>query len=688
MNKDENPNEFKPLEDQRRHELLQAGLDMLDQGLTLFDENLCLVAWNEPMMHLLDFPSELVYVGAPFESFMRYNAERGEYGPGDVDALVAERVNAARTFRPHYTERGRPSGQIIAARGEPLPHNGFITLYTDITAQRHYEQLIREQNAELEKRVQERTAELQAINERLLAASEANNLITAALRRSEERLRLITDTVPALIGYFDKHHVYRYANKGYADWFGLSKDKIVGAPIPDVISEKIYNSIRHHVDKAIEGHRVTYEYSIEKEDGRTMYARSALVPEVGPDGTVLGCFVLSVNITELKHAQAALVQAQKMEAVGQLTGGLAHDFNNLLTVVIGNLAALKDRATDPAEVSEFIDPALKAARHGADIIKRLLTFARQQPLEPKPVEVSQVLQESVALLQRSLPSHVKLETILPSSPLQAFTDANQLENAVLNLAINARDAMPDGGHITISSQAIAVTEDNAEEYEVKPGKYVEIAVADNGNGMSEQTLARAFEPFYTTKKFGSGSGLGLSMVYGFAKQSGGSVRIRSVLGQGTRISLLLPRPHPGQKQARNKGAVESKITPIEKPLVLLVDDDHDVRKTIRMHLMALDYPVIEAENASEALTMLKHISDIGILMSDVVMPGTMNGYDLCAAAQKIHPDMRILLMSGYTEILHQLQETENNFAVLAKPFTQQALSDALSATLIQEGKPS
>ncbi|MEY4737977.1 MAG: hypothetical protein RL302_2296, partial [Pseudomonadota bacterium] len=259
-----------------RHELLQAGLDRLDQGLTVIDANLHFVAWNKAFLRLLDFPEEMAFVGATFESFMRYNAERGEYGSGDVEELVAERMRLARSFTPHYTERDRPGGQILAVRGEPLPHNGFVTLYTDITVSRRYEQQIQQQNADLENRVAERTTELQATNQRLIAADDANQRITTALRRSEENLRLITDTVPALISYFDHQEIYRYVNKGYADWFGYAKEEVLGRSIREVVGDEVYTDISHHVRQALQGQNISYEYAMRRPGGRVVYARSEL----------------------------------------------------------------------------------------------------------------------------------------------------------------------------------------------------------------------------------------------------------------------------------------------------------------------------------------------------------------------------------------------------------------------------
>ncbi|MEP6965027.1 MAG: PAS-domain containing protein, partial [Polaromonas sp.] len=629
------PSHF-PLDPQQihdRHELLQAGLDRLDQGLTVIDGNLHIVAWNKAFLRLLDFPEEMAFVGATFESFMRYNAERGEYGPGDIEELVAERMRLAREFAPHYTERGRPGGQILAVRGEPLPHNGFVTLYTDITASRRYEEQIQQHNTELENRVSERTNELQATNRRLILADDANQSITEALRRSEENLRQITDSVPALIGYFDHQEIYRYANKGYADWFGCPKEEVLGRSIRDMVGDEVYTDVSNHVHLALTGQRVSYEYAMRRPGGGVVYARSELVPELDAQGRVAGCFVLSVNITDLKNAQAALVHAQKMEAVGQLTGGLAHDFNNLLTVVIGNLVTLHERYPDDPDIGEYVVPALKASRRGASLIKRLLTFARKQPLSLRSVNIADMVNESMLLLKRTLPAHITVIITPMDESVYAMTDAQQLENALLNLALNARDAMPDGGQLTIGATRIQLSLAQVADFDVAPGCYVALTVSDTGTGMDAATHARAMEPFFTTKRFGSGSGLGLSMVYGFAKQSGGGIRIQSALGEGCVVTLLLPCRDVAVETAKQPGVQQrSGRQSAQRPLVLLVEDDPDVRRVIRLQLVSLGYPVIEADHAADALLLLASVPSVGILISDVVMPGGMDGRALCAAA--------------------------------------------------------
>lgn len=653
-----------------RHEMLQAGLDLLDQGITVFDANLCLVAWNRPFLQLLEFPDELAYIGAPFAGFIRYNAERGEYGPGDIEAQIAERVTAARNFAPHVTERQRPNGRVLLLRGEPLAHKGFVTLYSDVTEQRYIEHLTEHQNIQLDERVRRRTAQLENANANLRRASEENERIAAALRRSEERLRLINDTIPILIGYVDQDEVYQYANKGYSDWYGHPEGSVTGRAVLDVIGPHVYSQVRDPVRRALAGQQVTYEYQMERQ-GQSVFARSTLVPEVTVDGKNLGFFVFSHEITEQKRMQAALVQAQKMEAIGQLTGGLAHDFNNLLTVIIGNLAALQDHRPDDAGVNEFVEPALQSARRGVQLIKRLLTFSRQQPLEPQAVDIGQLIVNLGKLVRRSLPESIAVSTDLGGMTLHALVDPGQLESALLNFALNSRDAMPEGGRLHIAARAVELSTDAA-AFDVSPGRYALIEVADNGCGMDATTLARACEPFFTTKRLGLGSGLGLAMAYGFAKQSGGGVSIQSQPEQGTTVLMVLPlaTPEPDADAPGDDAAL-----PAGGELVLLVEDEPNVRRVVRQQLIDLGYPVIEAEDGVQALTMIDQIPDIAIVVSDVIMPGGLDGRQLADRVLMSQPDMRIVLMSGYTDEA----DAGSDLPVLAKPFVRQDLARALRA---------
>jgi nitrogen-specific signal transduction histidine kinase len=427
----------------------------------------------------------------------------------------------------------------------------------------------------------------------------------------------------------------------------------------------------------LDGEQVTYEYSFAGRDGNPAYARSTLVPDVGPGGHVRGCYVHSMDVTEQRHTQAALAQAQKMEAIGQLTGGLAHDFNNMLTVVIGNLAALKESRPDDPLTENYVEPAIQAANRGAELIRRLLGFARRQPLEPRPVEVNELILGMSKLFRRSLPGTIAVSTASREPLLRAMVDAHQLENALLNLALNARDAMPNGGELRIESSLETLSVHAAADLEVPPGNYVQIAVSDNGLGMDGSTLARVFEPFFTTKQFGMGSGLGMSMVYGFVKQSGGGVRIRSRQARGTTVALLLPHlPEPEPEDEVATLMADGQL-PLAGKLVLLAEDDADVRTVVRMQLAELGCVVVEAENGAEAADLVENIPAIGLVISDVVMPGAMDGRALARFVRRFRPGLPVVLMSGYAQPGGARPEEERDLPLLVKPFTREKLFAAL-----------
>ena len=661
-------------EELRRYDLLVAGLDLLNEAVAVFDAAPKLVAWNKAMLRLLDFPESLVRVGAPFEDFVRFNAERGEYGTGDMEKLVAERMASVRAFEPHHAERTRPNGKVLSIRGVPIPNLGFVSLWTDVTEQRHYERVIEEQNAALEARVRARTAELEQSNASLAEANAEIDQIAGALRKSEERLRLILDSIPALVAHVDAGERYRYANRGYASWFGLTKEEIVGRSVAEVFGPEAYSVVRPHLHEALKGERVSYEYARCNAEGRTVHARSVVVPDVSLEGGFQGYFVLSVDITEQKASQAALIQAQKMEAVGQLTGGLAHDFNNLLTIIIGNLAALKEKQA--GSVNEYLDPALHAARRGAELIRRLLTFSRRQTLEPSAVDVGAVVGNMVQLLSRSIAESVSVTTELPETALYAMVDPHQLENALVNLAINARDAMPGGGALSIRVSERRISPAIARLVEVPPGTYVQFDVTDTGSGIDPALLPRVFEPFFTTKPFGAGSGLGLSMVYGFIRQSGGNIRILSTQGKGTNVRFVLPRCE-APKPAATSGHPASDERSGKGKLVLLAEDEPEVRRVVRLQLAELGYPVLEVASGIEARQMLEQVGDITLLISDMVMPGGIGGSELAEIAAQLRPDLPVLLMTGYASATVTGDKTRLDIPVLRKPFDRQTLSAAL-----------
>jgi PAS domain S-box-containing protein len=634
----------------RRYESLRAALDLIDQGLTLIDHDLRFVAWNKTFIRLLDFPPEMAYVGAPFESFMRYNAGRGEYGSGDPQPYIDERMRAAREFTAHEFERTRPDGTVLRVRGIPVPGHGFVTIYSDVTAQRDAERQIRDHNTMLESRVAERTAEL---------------------RRSEAQMRLITDSIPALIAYFDRDRVYRYINRGYHDWFGLDTANPGAVQAQEYLDAGTYPRIHDHVSRALAGEAVNFEYETAILGGRRVMARTTLIPEIAGDGTVAGCFELTFDITEQKRAHELLVKSQKMEALGQLTGGLAHDFN-ILTVIIGNLGALREARGGDAVVAEFVEPAVDAARRGAELIKALMSFSHKQPLESLAADIAPLIGAVGRMVRRSLPETLQLDIDAGQTPLWSWIDADQLQNALLNLVFNARDALPAEGRIGVQASAQVLDAAGAAALQIPPGNYVRIEVSDNGSGMDANTLERMFEPFFTTKQPGRGTGLGMAMVYGFVKQSGGATRVRSTLGQGTTVALWLPAAEVFNELQPETDAVPD-VASADQGLALLVEDDQAVRRVVRRTLLELGFAVIEAENGVEAMQILDQTADIALLLSDVVMPGGIDGRELAAYARERRGVPRVVLMTGHAPDRWQ----PTGVPMLAKPFTKPQLAALL-----------
>ena len=376
------------------------------------------------------------------------------------------------------------------------------------------------------------------------------------------------------------------------------------------------------------------------------------------------------DIAELNER---LRRSQRLEAVGQLTGGLAHDFNNLLTVVLGNAELLSELNQDRPEQRQLAEMIGQAAQRGAALTQRLLAFARKQPLAPRPVDLNQMLAGMDTMLRSSLGAQVEIELIRAAGLWPAVVDPGQLENALLNLALNARDAMPDGGKLTLETANVRLDADYASQHaEVTPGQYVMLAVSDTGQGITRENLGRVFEPFFTTKEAGKGTGLGLAMVYGFVKQSGGHVSLYSEPGQGTTAKLYLPRAASTEAPAVEEAAPEQ----VEGGAghILVVEDDPAVRAYAASQLRLLGYQVIEAEHAQAALAVLSSDAVVDLLFTDVVMPGGMNGRMLAEEARRLRPGLRVLYTSGYTEnaIVHQ-GRLDPGALLLTKPYRRAAL---------------
>jgi PAS domain S-box-containing protein len=391
-----------------------------------------------------------------------------------------------------------------------------------------------------------------------------------------------------------------------------------------------------------------------------------------------------------KKAEESLRQAQKMEAVGQLTGGIAHDFNNLLTIILGGLDVIGRQIPSlghspaVARIGRAKDMALQGARRAVTLTDRLLAFSRQQPLAPKPIDANKLVAGISELLRRTLGEQVSLETVLAGGLWRTHADSNQLENALLNLALNARDAMPDGGKVTIETANCHLDEAyvSALPDPVKIGQYVMIAVADSGSGMPPATVERAFEPFFTTKDVGKGTGLGLSQVYGFVRQSAGHVKIYSEPGEGTTVKIYLPRHAGGGDDQVDIDRSDRAVRAVGDESILVVEDDAALRGHVVEILRELGYRVLQAPAAAAALEILDRERDIDLLFTDVVMPGGMNGRQLADEAVRRRPRLKVLFTTGYTRnaIVHQ-GRLDPGVQMIGKPFSFDELGARIRASL-------
>jgi signal transduction histidine kinase/CheY-like chemotaxis protein len=392
---------------------------------------------------------------------------------------------------------------------------------------------------------------------------------------------------------------------------------------------------------------------------------------------------LTREIAVRKAAEEQVRQLQRLEAVGQLTGGIAHDFNNMLSIIMGNLSLASRRAAQgDGDIGRYLDNANEGAARAASLTKRLLAFARRQPLEPAVVNVNKLVSGMSELLERSLGESVEIETVLAGGAWPTEIDPGQLENAILNLAVNARDAMPAGGKLTIEVQNSFLDDDYVEaDTEIAPGQYVLVAVSDTGGGMPADVASHAFEPFFTTKDRARGTGLGLSQVYGFVKQSGGHVRIYSEVGLGTTVKLYLRRyvgdAVPVMEMRRSDDSPAGSLA----ETILVVEDDVNVRATSVETLRLLGYTVIEAEDGPSALRVIETDATIALLFTDVVMPG-MSGRELTEAAQRLRPELRTLYTTGYTRnsIVHG-GRLDPGVDLIQKPFAIDQLARKIRAVL-------
>jgi PAS domain S-box-containing protein len=469
------------------------------------------------------------------------------------------------------------------------------------------------------------------------------------LQKSEDRFRAIFNSVGDGIFIVDAETgSFIQGNESGAAMLGFAPAELAGLTIADLsanVPPYTMDDAYVLIERAKAGDPQRFEWHCKAKDGRLFWAEVTIgYALIGGQGVLVSTVR---DITERRAVDAQLRQALKMEAIGQLTGGIAHDFNNLLAVINGNLELISESTADDPELKEMAGDALRAAGRGADLTYQLLAYSRQQPLEPKMVKLPALVDETAKLLRRTLAETIEIHRDMPADLWPTRIDPGQLQNALVNLAVNARDAMPNGGKLTIEAHNVVLDEEFARQNaEVVPGQYVRLAVSDNGAGIPRDVIDRVLEPFFTTKPVGKGSGLGLSMVFGFVKQSGGHVKIYSEVGKGTTVSLYLPKAQElGAAPAKDDATTDTAAAGDET--ILVVEDDPMVRKLAVRILTALGYRTLEAEDGPAALQLIGGTDTIDLLLTDVVLPKGISGADIVKKGLEQRPGLKFLYMSGY-----------------------------------------
>ena len=516
--------------------------------------------------------------------------------------------------------------------------------------------------------------EIGAVAGLFCACTETTDQVLAERQSSAARNRLFEMTRD-LFGVATYDGYLKTINPAWSSVLGRPHDELVSRPFADIIHPDDLAATADVVATLMQGEPVhQFHVRLLKADGKPVAFAWSAVPDDTPGS---GLFhTVGRDITEEQTREEMLRQSQKMEAVGQLTGGIAHDFNNLLTGMMGNLELLQMRIARgrTEDLDRFVSAAQGAGRRAASLTQRLLAFSRRQTLDPKPTDVRRLIGGMEELLRRTVGPEIVVDVVDSSDLWPAMIDAAQLESAIPNLSINARDAMPGGGRITIEAANKSLDRRSAVQHDMETGEYLSVCVTATGTGMDPDTIARAFEPFFTTKPIGQGTGLGLSMVYGFARQSGGQVRIYSEVGMGTTVCIYLPRHRGGASDDGSEDAVPAP-TKGSGETVLVVDDEATIRHLIDEVLDEQGYTVIGAADGAAGLKVLQSSARIDLLITDVGLPGGMNGRQVADAARALRPGLRVLFITGYAENAAVGNgHLEPGMELLTKPFTIEALS--------------
>jgi PAS domain S-box-containing protein len=632
------------VEASRQAHFVTTIMDNITHGIRVIGPDGTLLLWNKRYQEMFEYPDELLKTGRSYEEITRFYSRRR----GDSATEIESR--ARRSLKRNQTELHRNKIKkyrddlIIQKNMEPMSGGGFITTYTDITEHKLAEQEVVDKSRLLEATFQGMTQGI-----------------------------AVYDADQTLVAF----------NAQFAEITGLPSDYLhIGMNRRDIIR---YRANQGHYGAVDVDAKIEERIAIGREPGRGertgphgrifFYERMPI-----PDG---GYIMTATDITERHEAEKQLQQAQKMEAVGQLTGGIAHDFNNLLAVSMGNVELAGEAAQSGGDVLPFLATAMRANERGASLTNQLLAFSRKQTLFPQVIDAGELVGGVTDLLRSSLGETIEINVASDDGIWPCEVDPHQLESAILNLAINARDAMPSGGTLTIGASNVSLDDDYAAaQTGVEPGDYVMVAVRDTGAGMPQDVIDHAFDPFFTTKEVGQGSGLGLSMVYGFAKQSGGHVTIYSEEGERTAVKLYLPRSDKEDEYPRQEARED--VPKARGETVLVVEDDPDVRALSVALLRGLGYQILEAADAETALKVLETAPRVNLLFSDVLLPGGMSGPELAAEVRSRYPGIAVLYTSGYTDLVGTDQSAFGEDAeLLQKPYRKADLARTVRQILDQ-----
>jgi PAS domain S-box-containing protein len=500
------------------------------------------------------------------------------------------------------------------------------------------------------------------------------------LQEQESLLRLIMESVPASVYLKDLSCRYLLVNQRHRSFIGVSDDIVEGKALRDLTDEPWGREFEEQDRQVIEaGKPLHFETQLTSAGGEERHFDVTKFPVYDADGALVAIGGINLEITDKLALERQLRQSQKLEAVGMLTGGIAHDFNNLLAVILLNVESLVEELRDAPDKLALAEGILEATERGSQLSHRLLAFSRKQDLKPRTLDVNERISGFRLLLARTLGENIEIKMLLDSHSWSAVVDPGQLENAILNLAINARDAMPNGGKIVIETRNVKIAPDEVlEGTDARAGRYICLSVSDTGEGMAPETLEKAFDPFFTTKETGKGTGLGLSMVYGFLKQSGGWASIYSEVGVGTTVRLYLPKAD-GDNDANENTSDDDLTIATGTETILVVEDNQLVRTSLVRRLKTLGYQVLEAGGGLEALDILRSEANVDLLFTDMIMPG-LHGYELAKTARQMRPDIRVVFTTGFSGITDlEVHEELIGAKVLQKPYRMAEL-----ATLIRD----